>query len=101
MTMDVRHDDATTLVLEQGATSAPPRAHVVCQSFLVDDGEGVRIEDTPVPGSYSCPDPATWRVSYSGALTDTGATALRTKCETCVGSAVDSFGYGALTLRPI
>lgn len=99
--MDVRHDELTTVILEPRITSAPPRADVVCQSYLVDDHDGVRIEDTALPGSYPCPDPAAWRVSYSGALTDTGATALRTKCEACAGSAVDSFGYGAVTLRPM
>jgi len=99
--MDVRHGTRRTALLDPRTAAPAPRQHVACQSFLVDDSDGVRIEDAAVPGSYACPDPAVWRVSYSGALTDTGGTALRMKCQTCADSAVDSFGYGAVILRPV
>lgn len=99
--MDPRHGDLTAVILETRTTTAPARAHVACQSYLVADADGVRIEDREVAGSTLCSEPAVWRVTYSGALTDTGAAALRTKCEVCAGSAVDSFGPGAVTLRPL
>ena len=99
--MDVRRSDLPLVTLEPRTTTEVSRAHVACQSYLVEDAEGVRIEDRVVRGGYPCPDPAVWRVTYGGALTDTGATALRTKCETCADSAVDSFGYGAVTFRPL
>ena len=97
--MDLRHGEPTAVILDPRTPTAPARADVACQSYLVDDADGVRIEDREVPGSYSCSEPAVWRVTYSGALTDTGATALRTKCEVCADSAVDSFGEGRVTLR--
>lgn len=99
--MDLRHGEPTTVILDPRTTTVPARADVACQSYLVEDADGVRIEDREVPGSTVCSEPALWRVTYSGALTDTGATALRTKCEVCAGSAIDSFGPGAVTLRPL
>lgn len=99
--MDLRQGDPTTVILDPRTATTAPRALVACQSYLVDDADGVRIEDRPVAGSAACSEPAVWRVTYSGALTDTGAAALRTKCELCADSAVDSFGRGAVTLRPL
>lgn len=99
--MDLRHGDPTAVILETRTTTAPARVHVACQSYLVEDSDGVRIEDRELAGSTACSEPAVWRVTYSGALTDTGAPALRTKCEICADSAVESFGPGAVTLRPL
>ena len=101
MTMAVRRSELLQPATEWplALPSAAPPIHLGCQSYLVDGPDGTRIEDEALPGSRRCSEQAMWRVTYSGALTDTGRSALRVKCEDCAESAREVFGPSDVVLR--
>ncbi len=81
------------------APIAHRRGWVACQSYLLDEPDGTRIEDAALAGSRCCPERATWRVTYRGTSTASGEAALRMKCDECAQSAADCFGPDTVALR--